>query len=258
MAETDGRQANPQFIETLEKGIRVLEMFRDGQASLGLTELAEGCAMTKSAAQRFTHTWCELGYLSKDERSRRYSLTHKALELGFLYLNADPLIHRALPALKLIRERCDLTVNLSVLSGHDIVYVMRLPGPNLTFAEMLPGRRMPAWCTSAGRLLLSALPDPALRASLEAVQPSAFTPRTEVDREALFEQIVGVRQQGYAMTCEQVLLGQIGIAAPIRNVHFQTVAAVNITAQLSHWPMERALNELVPLLMEVTQAVTVG
>lgn len=249
---------NPQFIATLEKGIRVLEMFRNGQASIGLTELASSCEMTKSAAQRFTYTWCELGYLTKDERSRRYSLTHKALELGYLYLNADPLISRALPLLKQIRERCGLTVNLSVLSGHDIVYVMRIPGMHQTFAEMLPGRRMPAWCTSAGRILLSALPDQQIRDSLAAVETSAFTPSTETNREELFAQILAARKNGYAITSDQVMIGQVGIAAPIRNVHFQTVAAVNVMAQLSSWPEDRVINELAPILMEVTQATTMG
>ncbi|MFJ4432305.1 IclR family transcriptional regulator [Pseudomonas sp. NPDC089395] len=258
MTEKDARQQHPQFIETLEKGIRVLEIFRDGQPSLGLTELAEACDMTKSAAQRFTHTWCELGYLAKDERSRRYSLTHKALELGFLYLNASPLVSRALPALKLIRERCNLTVNLSVLSGHDIVYVMRIPGPNQTHAEMLPGRRMPAWCTSAGRVLLADLPPARVRASLAEVAPVAYTAHTEIDREVLFERVQEAGRNGYALTRDQVLVGQVGIAAPIRNVHFQVVAAINITAQLSAWPEERVEQELVPLLMEVSQAVSIG
>nr|WP_256667617.1 MULTISPECIES: IclR family transcriptional regulator C-terminal domain-containing protein [unclassified Pseudomonas] len=242
----------------MEKGIRVLEMFRSGHASLGLTELAEHCAMTKSAAQRFTYTWCELGYLQKDERSRRYSLTHKALELGFLYLNSDPLISKVLPALTRIRERCSLTVNLSLLSGHDIVYVMRIPGAQQTVIEMLPGRRMPAWCTSAGRMLLAALPDERIRDSLAANPLEAFTPHTQVDPEMLFQHIVQARQQGYALASEQVLIGQIGVAAPIRNLHLQTVAAVNITAQLNQWPEQRMVEELVPLLMETTQSLLVG
>ncbi|WP_025131320.1 IclR family transcriptional regulator [Pseudomonas sp. PH1b] len=258
MSEQAGEQANPQFIATLEKGIRVLEMFRSGHASLGLTELAQNCDMTKSAAQRFTYTWCELGYLQKDERSRRYSLTHKALELGFLYLNSDPLISKALPALTRIRERCALTVNLSLLSGHDIVYVMRIPGTQQTFTEMLPGRRMPAWCTSAGRVLLAALPDARIRDSLAAQSLEPFTQQTQVDRQQLFEDILQARQQGYALASEQVLIGQIGVAAPIRNLHLQTVAAVNITASLSQWPATRMVDELVPLLMEATQSLVIG
>lgn len=258
MIEKDSRQKHAQFIETLEKGVRVLEVFRNGQTSISLTELAHLCQMTKSAAQRFTHTWCELGYLAKDESSRRYRLTHKALELGFLYLHTDPLISRALPALKLIRERCNLTANLSVLSGHDIVYVMRIPGLNQTFAEMLPGRRMPAWCTSAGRVLLSALPDEQVRASLASVEIAPYTAHTETDREALFEQIIRARQNGYALTREQVMIGQLGLAVPVHNVHFQPVAAINITAHLNNWSTEKMQRELVPLLMEVTQAVTVG
>lgn len=258
MSEEAMEHANPQFIATLEKGIRVLEMFRSGHSSLGLTELAESCAMTKSAAQRFTYTWCELGYLQKDPRSRRYSLTHKALELGFLYLNSDPLISKVQPALARIRERCALTVNLSLLSGHDIVYVMRIPGAQQTFTEMLPGRRMPAWCTSAGRVLLAALPEERIRDSLGARPLEPFTPRTEVDPETLLQHILQAREQGYALASEQVLIGQIGVAAPIRNLHLQTVAAVNITAQLGQWSQQRMIDELVPLLMETTQSLMVG
>jgi IclR family pca regulon transcriptional regulator len=50
----------------------------------------------------------------------------------------------------------------------------------------------------------------------------------------------------------------VGIAAPIRNVHFQVVAAINITAQLSAWPVQKVEQELLPLLMEVSQAVSIG
>lgn len=237
--------------------MRVLEMFRDGRSTVGLTELVQGCGITKSAAQRLTHTWCELGYLLKDEQTRRYSLTHKALELGFLYLNASPLISRAMPVLKIIKEKYDVTVNLSVLDGADIVYIARLPGPGQTITEMLPGRRMPAWCTSAGRVLLSTLADSQIQAILNTTPLTRFTGKTLCDPTVLFEEIQKVQRQGYARTFEQIMVGQSGLAAPLRNVHHQTVAAVNITTRLAHWPAERMEEELLPLLMSSTQSAIV-
>ena len=257
MSEMTERRLHPQFIESLEKGMRVLEMFRDGRSTVGLTELVQGCNITKSAAQRLTHTWCELGYLVKDAQTRRYSLTHKALELGFLYLNASPLISRAMPVLKIIREKYDVTVNLSIFSGADIVYIARLPGPGQTITEMLPGRRMPAWCTSAGRVLLSTLADDQIKAILASATFTRYTDKTQCDPAALFEEVCKVQRQGYASAFEQIMAGQIGLAAPLRNVHHQTVAAVNITTRLTQWPPVRIEEELLPALLSATQSAIV-
>jgi IclR family pca regulon transcriptional regulator len=162
-----------------------------------------------------------------------------------------------MPVLKLIREQYDVTVNLSVLSGNDIVYIARLPGPGQTVTEMLPGRRMPAWCTSAGRVLLSTLADEQIRATLAAASWVRYTEKTECDPGILFAEIKRVQQQGYAQTFGQIKEGQAGIAAPLRNVHHQTVAAVNITTRLTHWPPERINEELLPLLMNATQSAIV-
>ncbi|RJT43391.1 IclR family transcriptional regulator [Rahnella woolbedingensis] len=254
MSISNEKRVHPQFIESIEKGMRVLELFRDGRSTVGLTELVEGCDITKSAAQRLTHTWCELGYLVKDEQTRRYSLTHKTLELGFLYLNASPLITRAMPILKLIRDKYDVTVNLSLLSGADIVYIARLPGPGQTVTEMLPGRRMPAWSTSAGRVLLSTLADDQIQNILATTSRIRYTEKTQCDSNILFQEIKLAQKQGYAMTLEQIMVGQSGIAAPVRNVHHQIVAAVNITTRISQWPTERINEELLPLLMTATQS----
>lgn len=161
--------------------MRVLEAFDAARDSLSLTDIVQLTGMGKSAAQRFTHTWEALGYLAKDPQSRRYRLGPKVVELSYYFLRSDHLVSLAAPHLVALREHCGLAVNMSVLSGDDMIYLLRLPSRQLTLVEMLPGRRMPAWSNSAGRMLLSQRDDASVRDLLARAAPQLYTPRTQTD-----------------------------------------------------------------------------
>ncbi|PKU23775.1 IclR family transcriptional regulator [Telmatospirillum siberiense] len=246
------------FVESLERGMRLLAAFRGTTDSLGLTELAAATGLTKSAAQRFAHTWERMGYLEKDARSRRFRLGIRVLELGFFFLRGHPLAGRAMPHLLAVRERLGVAVNLSLRDGADIVYAVREPDQRLTLAEMLPGRRMPAFCTSAGRALLAHCGDDELDAVLAAPGRIRYTPHTETDAQALRREIETVRRQGFAIARDQVLIGQIGVAAAVPDFGRQPAAAVNMTMTTDQWGEARIVRELVPQLMAVTEAISRG
>src|SRR5262245_2729419 len=103
------RPADPLFIASLEKGLRVLYAFKDHPRSLGLTEIAEATGLGVSAAQRFVHTWQALGYLRKDPRSRRYTLAPKLLDFSFMYQRASGLAEIAMPHLIILGDECQET-----------------------------------------------------------------------------------------------------------------------------------------------------
>ncbi|SSW71669.1 IclR family transcriptional regulator [Achromobacter agilis] len=250
-AETD----DPLFVASLEKGVRVLEAFRDASDSLGLTDIATLTGLGKSAAQRFVHTWERLGYLIKDTSSRRYRLGPRVVELGYFFLRNDRLVSMAAPHLVALRDRCGLAVHMSVLAGADMVYLLRLPSRQMTLAEMLPGRRMPAWCNSAGRMLLSQLDDKALQAALDRSPPRAFTPRTVVQPDALRAVIGQAREDGYATTEDQVLQNQVGAAVLLRDVRDLPLAAISVSAPRHDYPVERLLSDIVPQLFRTAQAI---
>ncbi|KAG1170385.1 hypothetical protein G6F35_017220 [Rhizopus arrhizus] len=96
-----------------------------------------------------------MGYLIKDPASRRYRLGPRVVELGYFFLRSDRLVSMAAPHLVALRDRCGLAVHMSVLAGTDMIYLLRLPSRQLTLAEMLPGRRMPAWRCCGRRPALS-------------------------------------------------------------------------------------------------------
>lgn len=249
---------DPLFVGSLERGMRLLQAFREDSDTLGLTELAQITGLTKSAAQRFAHTWEQLGYLQKDPRSRRFRLGVKVVELGFFFMKGQALIGRAIPHLMAARDRTGLAINLSLLDGADILYVVRLPRQGLTLAEMLVGRRMPAYCTSSGRALLSHYDDATLHTILSEARPKRHTPQSQIEPEILFAEIVKARQQGFAITREQLLIGQIGVGTVVPAGEQRPMAAVNMTMTTDQWDEARIIREVVPQLMMVAEAIHRG
>lgn len=255
--DDDAAKKDVLFVNSVAKAMRVLEAFRDEGETVGLTELAQKTGMTLSAIQRFTHTWERLGYVEKDARSKRYRLTVGALELGYLYLRGNPLVARATPHMVLSHEEHGLPMNLSVFSGSDVVYIVRLPHRHLKFVETLPGRRVPAFCNSAGRAFLSHLPDDRLETIL-AEPKRAFTEHTLTDADALRVEVLRARKQGYAYAQDQVLLGQIGIGKVVYDAKRNPVAALNMVMSSEDWTEERVTAELVPHLFKVAAAISLS
>ncbi|ALM86992.1 IclR family transcriptional regulator [Bordetella sp. N] len=242
------------YVAAVERAMRVLEAFASKPGDLGLTELADMTGLGKSAAQRFVYTWEKLGYLVREPASRRLRLTSKAVELGHSYLKGDPLIAQVAPHLATLRDQFGLAVNLSVRRGDDMVYLLRLPSHELTLAEMLPGRRLPAWSNASGRMLLTTSSDDELRAIFKRQPPLAFTPRTTTDLETLLAQIARARTNGYVITEHQVHMHQIAVAI-LATVSSGAQVAIGVATSMGDYSTKRVEAELVPALFKTAAAL---
>ncbi|MDS1140204.1 IclR family transcriptional regulator [Pusillimonas sp. SM2304] len=242
------------YVAAVERAMRVLEAFAAKPGDLGLSELAEMTGLGKSAAQRFVFTWEKLGYLARDQASRRLRLTPKAIELGHSYLKGDALIAQVAPHLAVLRDQCGLAVNLSMRRGDDMIYLLRLPSRQLALAEMLPGRRLPAWSNASGRMLLTQCSEDELRAMFLRQPPLVFTPRTTVDLETLLGEIAKARVSGYVITQHQVHMHQIAVAI-LATVSSGAQVAIGIATSLDDYSPARAEAELVPALFRTAAAL---
>ena len=205
---------SPLFVGSLEKGLRVLGAFDETRRSLRLTEIAAATGLDKSAAQRFTHTLFELGYLRKDVKTKHYSLAPKVLELGFTYLRTDALVERAAPYLLEASRRSEETVNLTELDGTEVVYVARVPSRHVISVDVILGTWLPAYCTATGRAILAFLPEDEARDILERSDRIAYTEVTETDLDALMGRLAEARRDGFAVAAEEYYIGDLSIAAP--------------------------------------------
>lgn len=247
---------SPLFVGSLEKGLRVLSAFDETHRSLRLTEIAVETGLDKSAAQRFTHTLYQLGYLRKDPKTKHYSLAPKVLELGFAYLRTDALVERATPFLMEANRKSEETVNLTELDGTEVVYVARVPSRHVISVDVILGTWLPAYCTAPGRAMLACLPEDEAMALLEASERVGYTPSTITDIGHLMEEIRKAAAEGFAIAAEEHYVGDLSIAAPVLDFSGRPVAAVNIAVPTGRWTVERMRRQLGPIVKRTAEEIS--
>jgi IclR family pca regulon transcriptional regulator len=244
------------FNNSLAKGLAVVRAFSASKREMNLPEIAETAGITKSAAQRFTFTLEAMGYLRKDSKTKRYSLTPKCLDLGFGYLRANWLIDHANPFLLDLNRKCGETVNMSEPDGNDMIFVARFPSHHDFAVHMPVGMRLPIFCTASGRAYLSALPSEEARQILSHCQPQRFTPSTITDLDAVADLVEEARNKGFAYAKEEYYRGDIAIAAPVRNAQGKVLGAINVSLPSSRWTLESGVKKLAPLVLEIASSIT--
>jgi len=244
------------YVGSLEKGLRVLGAFGSGRPSMTLREIAEACGMDKSAAQRFSHTLTQLGYLEKCGDTKRYSLGRKVLELSFNYLRANTLVEAASPVLIDLQKRCGERVNLSLFDDTSIIYAIRQLGKREYYFSSLIGRRMPIYCTSGGRMMLAHLPKEEVNDILRRCTFEALTPKTIHDPAKVRARIAEAREKGYALTVEETVIGEQVVAGAILDANGRPAAAVHIAGSLGEWTPTQFEKKFGPMAAETAHALS--
>lgn len=244
------------FNTSLSRGLTVLLAFAHGKREMNLRELSEATGLTKSAIQRFTFTLEALGFLLKSPDNKKYSLSPKCLALGYGYLQSNPLIDLANAYLADLNRKCEETVNLSVPDGTDMVYVARFPSQKHVAIHMPVGRRLPMYCTAAGRAYLSALPPAEVDELLEASTLTTYTPNTLTDKSQILAVIDEARRDGYSWANQEFFRGDINLGVAIKNAHGRPVGAINISLPTSRWSLESGRQQIAPVLLETIRAIS--
>ncbi|MBI1201604.1 MAG: helix-turn-helix domain-containing protein [Rhodopseudomonas sp.] len=223
-------QGSDSFVEAFAKGLAVIGAFGQDAETLSMAEISKRTGLPRAGVRRLLLTLVTLGLA--EERAGRFSLTPRILRLGYAYLSSLSLREIAQPAIETLARDCDEIVAVSVLDGDELTYIARAEPSSVLRRSLTVGSRLPAFCTSMGRVLLAGLADDALATLLNQAERPAYTRHTVTDVTALTEEIAIVRKQGWAFVSEQLEFGACGIAAPIRDSRGRTVAAVNISTNL--------------------------
>ncbi len=247
---------DPLLVQSVEKAFRVLQAFDGTRKSLSLSQLVEDTGLDMSAAQRFTHTLVKLGYLQKDDETRRFELTVKALDFGYHYTRSNALVERALPYLLHISKTVEETVNLTVLDGTEIVFISRFLSRHVLNNDVVIGTRLPAYCTAPGVAILSRLPSEKVAAILDRSELRPFTATTTWDRKELLTKISKSAEQGYATAFEEYFHGDLSIAAAIVDQHGRPAGAINIAVSSSRYTPKQAEAKLSPLVVAAASSVS--
>ena len=183
-------------------------------AGMTLTEMAAAAGLTRAGARRLLLTLAAAGYAAQD--GRRFALTPRLLGLARQWLDGTSLWTYAEPHMRAVAAELKESCSAAVLSDEDVVYVARVPGERIMSVALHVGTRLPAYCTSMGRVLLSGLADVELAKFLDRAAIEKRTEKTVVDRRALGGLIGQAAAQGFALVDEELEIGLRSIAVPIR------------------------------------------
>jgi IclR family transcriptional regulator, pca regulon regulatory protein len=244
------------FVASVEKAFRVLDLFKASRAELGLSEVAAKSGIGKSAAQRFLYTLQMLGYLNQNPTTKAYRLSSKLFELSASYIPENLLREKAEVILERANRQCEETINLTILDGTEVTYIVRFPSKHVVSVNLAVGTKLPAFCTAPGRAILAYADPKIVEAALARPLLVRRTEFTETEPAKLREILKQVKRQGYALCDQEAFVGDISAAAPVMNGAGQVVAAVNVAVPFPRWSVTKAQRQLVPIIKDVAKEVS--
>jgi IclR family pca regulon transcriptional regulator len=222
---------DPDFMTSLARGLAVVRAFSQQRKRMSIAQVSVRTGIPRAAVRRCLHTLGRLGYVAADD-DRHFTLRPKILALGHAYLTSTPLVASAQPLLDRVSAAVHESCSMAILDGDDIVYVARSSSSTRIMSiDLAIGSRLPAFCTSMGRVLLAGLPSAELIDYLKRLRATPFTPRTLVTKDKLREAIEAVRDAGFSLVDQELEVGLRSIAVPVIDARCHVAAAVNISAQ---------------------------
>jgi IclR family transcriptional regulator, pca regulon regulatory protein len=246
---------DPSFMTSLARGLAVVQAFSDSRKPQTIANISQKTGIPRAAVRRCLHTLRELGYV--DAELNNFSLRPKVLTLGYSYLSSTPLTVSAQPYLNNISRALNESSSLAVLEDDEVLYVARAATSRVMSVALNTGSRLPAYCTSLGRVMLAYLPADELDQYLARTRLRPMTEHTVTSVKRLREILAGVRQAGYAVNDEELELGLRSIAVPVRGASGKVLAALNVGAQAARVSVRQLEQEFLPVLQRGAQELAI-
>jgi IclR family pca regulon transcriptional regulator len=253
--QIDGFSGDPNFMTSLARGLAVIQAFSTRRDPLTISHVSNKTGFSRAAVRRCLYTLAQLGFAGSDD-GRHFFLRPRILALGHSYISSMPLAAAAQPVLERISHLLHESCSIAALDGVDIVYVARANVTRIMSIDLRVGSRLPAYCTSMGRVLLANLPPEELESYLSRVELARRTSRTIVSREKLRQILRLVRRNGYAIVDQELEHGLRSMAVPIHNSGGKVTAALNVGAQAQRVTILEMTNKFLPHLQDAAQELT--
>ena len=242
-------QIDRDFLYRLQKGLTVIECFDDENERLTSADVACRTGLSRAAARRCLLTLHKLGYANYD--GKLFSLAPRILRLGYAYFLSAPLPQLLQPFLEHLSEKVHESCSAAILEGEEIIYLARATTKRTISMGICIGMRLPAYCTSMGRVLLASLKPGEALERLAKMERRRLTPWTRTNPEELSAILDDVRQEGYCIAVQELEVGLISISVPIYNNAGSVAAAVNIASSLDRVSVDQMVEHFLPSLLNV-------
>lgn len=241
-----------EFIESLDRGLRVIQSFGIDRRPMTLSDLSKSANLPRATVRRILMTLVKSGFVVSDERL--FSLTPRVLLLASAYLTSNQISTVMQPLMDEVAGKAKEVCSLAILDGEEVVFIAR-SSPARVFSTGLDiGYRLPAFCTSVGRVLLGRLANDELTRTVDGMKLAAQTQSTLLDKSAVIATIIADRTKGYSLVDQEAEEGFRSISVPIRRYDGAVIAAANIGAHVDRITTGEMIDRFLPLLKEMSLA----
>jgi IclR family pca regulon transcriptional regulator len=242
------------FVSSLARGLKIIEAFGKSSNPLTLSEIARTIGTNKTTATRFCHTLMQLGYIKRDPQ-RRYHLTPRVLSLGYASIRSAGWIKVAQHYIEELSKEINETINLSMLDGSEIIYLVRAKTEKILPYDLMIGSKLPIYCTSMGKVLLAFGQEKKTQDLIAHLELNALTHHTITRKNDLLREIKQTRERGYAFSDEEFSLGLRSVAVPLFGDKPYALAAINIAVPTKRYAVKDLETALVPRLRNLAKQI---
>ena len=254
-AQIDEYAGDPNFMTSLARGLAVIQAFTQRQRELTVSQISAKTGFSRAAVRRCLYTLAKLGFAASDD-SRYFHLLPRVLALGHSYISSMPLAAMAQPILENVSHILHESCSIATLDRTDIVYIARANVTRIMSIDLVVGSRLPAFCTSMGRVLMAELPAEKLDEFLARVEFKRYTERTVVNAEKLRQVLRLVQRNGYCIVDQELESGLRSMAVPVRDSAGRVVAALNVGAHAQRVSIQDLQVRFLPQLKSAAQELS--
>jgi IclR family pca regulon transcriptional regulator len=248
----EGAGGDPNFMTSLARGLAVIQAFSQTKRQQTISQISSKTGFSRAAVRRCLYTLSKLGFAGSED-NRHFHLRPRVLTLGHSYISSMPLAVAAQPVLEHVSQVLHESCSIATLDGPEIVYIARANVTRIMSIDLGVGSRLPAFCTSMGRILLADLPPEKLEELLASIEFTRYTERTVASAEKLRQILRMVQRNGYSFIDQELEHGLRSLAVPIRNPTGKVVAALNVGAHAQRVALQDLLMRFLPHLKAAAQ-----
>jgi DNA-binding IclR family transcriptional regulator len=254
---TGTKASEAQSNQSLSKALRILDAFSADRPEWGIRELGRELGINPTTVYRLVSTLHRAGYLEQNTQTQAYMLGPRVMKLAGVYTHFNPLSEIARKVFESFSDRFVHNFYLGRLVDYEVIYIAALEGRSPIRVVVEPGGTASIYSTALGKVLLAYQPDTFIHAYLKRTQLVAYTPKTCVKPEQLWEQIETIRKVGFAVNNGEHFedIGAVGI--PLEGPGGQIRVGISLTYPL-HLIHENRLRieHLVQLAYEIRAEIS--
>ena len=217
-------------IHVIDRAAQILDCFGFDHQELSVSEIGAKARLHRSTAHRILMALEYNDLIQQNAENGKYRLGIKLFRLGHQAVSHLNLREICRPFLTRIMNETKETVHLAVLDEDQVLYLDKVEGPHALRMPSRVGRRIPTYCTSLGKAMLSCLDDQEVKNIFRNQVLRPYTANTAKTLNPLLTELRMIRKRGYSIDNEEIEIGLRCVGAPIKDYTGAMVGAISVAA----------------------------